>query len=223
MLADSLLEVFESSGNFKGWSLSQIILDAEQFFVFIQERWPIFLENLNQTNQVKEDSGAYGLKVQGPPTLPFDHQDIRVYIDNLFVEGKLTPVDLPSMDVGKDSWVLSGIAAAESDSEHLRISRLFELVDAADLSMDSRYTDWIAFAIKWAELSALIHTASHAAYQKRYYKTAQKNNALFADWLETHYASLINLPPSNPAMLHHLPRHLPDTLKTKKTIRSHWW
>ena len=217
MLADRLVEVFEGSGNFKGWSLSQIIPDAEQFFTFIQERWPIFLENLNQANQVKEDSEAYGLKVQGPVALPFDHQDIRVYIDNLFVEGKLTPVNLPGIDIEKDSWILSGISAAKSDSEDLRISRLFEIVDAADLSMESRYTDWITFAMKWAELSALIHTASNADHQNRYSETGQKLNALFADWLETHYSSLINLPPSTPAMLHHVPRHLARYIEDQKS------
>lgn len=220
MLADRLVEVFESSGNFKGWSLSQIIPDAEQFFGFIQERWPIFLENLKQANQVKEDSSAYGLKLEGPVRLPFDHQDIRVYIDNLFVEGKLTPVDLPGIDVGKDSWILSGISASHSDSADLRISRLFELVDAAGLSMESRHTDWIAFAMKWAELSALIHTASHAGHaghEKRYRETGQKLNGLFADWLETHYASLINLPPGAPAMLHHVPRHLARYIEDQKS------
>ena len=217
MLADRLVEVFAGSGNFKGWSLPQIIPDAEQFFAFIQERWPIFLENLNQANQVKEDSDAYCLKVKGPLALPFDHQDIRVYIDNLFVEGKLTPVDLPGLDIEKDSWILSGISAAKSDGEDLRISRLFELVDAASLSMESRYTDWIAFAMKWAELSALIHTASNTDYQKRYSETGQKFKALFADWLETHYSSLINLPPSTPAMLHHVPRHLARYIEDQKS------
>ncbi|KMQ51965.1 alkaline phosphatase [Chitinispirillum alkaliphilum] len=208
MLADRLVDVFESSGNFRGWSLSQIIPDAEQFFAFIQERWPIFLENLKQDKQVKEDSEASFLKVQGPVALPFDHQDIRVYIDNLFVEGKLTPVDLPGIDIAKDSWILSGISTAKPDCEDLRISRLFDIVDAADLSMDSRYTDWIAFAMKWAELSSLIHTASNVEHKKRYCGTGQRLNGIFADWLETHYASLINLPPSAPAMLHHVPRHL---------------
>lgn len=217
MLADRLVEVFESSGSFKGWSLSQIIPDAEQFFAFIQERWPIFLENFKQDNQVKENYAAYGLKVQGPVALPFDHQDIRVYIDNLFVEGKLTPVDLPGIDVGKDSWILSGISAAKSGGDELRISRLFELVDAAGLSIESRYTDWIAFALKWAELSALIHTASNADHKKRYSDLGQKLNALFADWLEIHYASLINLPPSTPAMLHHVPRHLARYMEDPKS------
>ena len=217
MLAGRLVEVFESSGSFKGWSLSQIIPDAEQFFAFIQERWPIFLENLKQDNQVKENYAAYGLKVQGPVALPFDHQDIRVYIDNLFVEGKLTPVDLPGIYVEKDSWILSGISAAKSGGDELRISRLFELVDAAGLSIESRYTDWIAFALKWAELSALIHTASNADHKKRYSDLGQKLNALFADWLEIHYASLINLPPSTPAMLHHVPRHLARYMEDPKS------
>lgn len=216
MLTDRLVDIFESSGNFKGWGLSQIIPDAEQFFAFIQERWPIFLEDLNEANQAKEDSEAYGLKVQGPVTLPFDHQDIRVYIDNLFVEGKLTPVDLPGIDIVKDSWLLSGISAPKSDGEDLRISRLFEIVDTADLSTDSRYTDWIAFSMKWAELSALIHTASNARYKKRYSEIGQKLNSCFADWLETHYASLINLPPSTPAMLHHVPRHLARSIEDQK-------
>jgi hypothetical protein len=150
-------------------------------------------------------------------TLPFDHQDIRVYIDNLFVEGKLTPVNLPGIDIAKDSWILSGISAAKSDGEDLRISRLFELVDAATLSMESRYTDWITFAMKWAELSALIHTANNTDHNKRYSETGRKLNALFADWLETHYASLINLPPSTPAMLHHVPRHLARYIEDQKS------
>jgi hypothetical protein len=217
MLACRLIEVFENNGSFKGWSLSQIIPDAEQFFGFIQERWPIFLENLKQTNQVKEDSFVYGLKLEGPVRLPFDHQDIRVYIDNLFVEGKLTPVALPGIDIEKDSWILSGISASKSDGEDLRISRLFELVDAVGLSMESRYTDWSSFAMKWAELSALVHTASNAGHEKRYRETGQRLNGLFADWLETHYASLINLPPSTPAMLHHVPRHLARYIEDQKS------
>jgi len=33
-------------------------------------------------------------------------------------------------------------------------------------------------------------------------------NATFAGWLGGHYASLINLPPTNPIMLHHVPRRM---------------
>ena len=217
VLSCRLVEVFENNGCFNGWSLSEIIPDGEQFFGFIQERWPIFLENFKQANHFKENLSAYKLKLEGPVRLPFDHQDIRVYIDNLFVEGKLKPVALSGVDIEKDSWILSGISAPKSDGEDLRISRLFELVDVAELSMESRYTDWISFAMKWAELSALIHTASIASHEKRYRETGQRLNGLFANWLETHYANLINLSPSTPAMLHHVPRHLARYIEDQKS------
>ncbi len=218
MLTSRLIKVLKNSGSFKGWSLSKIILDAEQFFTFIQERWPIFLKNIKQSNQVKEDS-AFGLKVEGPVNLPFDHEDIRVYLDNLFVEGKLTPVDLPDIEIDKDSWILSGVSATKSESEDIRISRLFDLIDATQMSMKSRYTDWISFAMKWAELSALIHVANSVKHNKRYDKIGEKLNRLFADWLETHYASLINLPPSTPPMLHHVPRYLARYIEDQKSNR----
>ena len=219
MLEDRLVKLLENSGNFKDWCLSKIVPDAEQFFTFIQERWPIFLNNLNQSGQIKEDPAAYGLKVEGPLRLPFDHQDIKVYIDNLFVEGKLTPVDMPDIEIEKNSWILSGVSINKPESKEIRISRLFELIDAAKLSMESRYTDWTSFAMKWAELSALIHADNCDQNKKRYNKISDRFNELFADWLESHYASLINLPPSKPAMVHHVPRCLARDIEDRKNVR----
>ena len=159
------------------------------------------------------------MKIEGPIRLPFDHQDIRVYIDNLFVEGKLTPVDLPNIGIEKDSWILSGVSVSKTGSEILRIFRLFELINATELSINSRYTDWISFAMKWAELSALIHTGNSEQHRKQYKEIGNNLNGLFADWLETHYASLINLPPSNPVMLHHVPRRLARDIEDQNNGR----
>ncbi len=208
ILSDRLIKIFAKKEIFKDWSLSQIILNAEQFFAFIQERWPVFLDNFKQKNGIKKDSTTYGLKFQGPTALPFDHQDIRIYIDDLFAEGKLTAVAAPNINIEKDSWILCGVLPSQSDGNNTRILRLFEIVDAISLSMESRYTEWASFAMKWAELSALIHCAGNSDHKRQYSEMGQRLNNLFADWLEKHYASLINLPPSSPAMLHHIPRHL---------------
>ena len=215
-LTERLVEVLDNGGKFKDWSLSQIIPDAEQFFAFIQERWPIFLEHLGHSNQVKVATSIdYGLKIEGPVTLPFEHQDIRVYIDNLFVEGKLTPVDGPKIE--KKSWISSGIKSSNSDDKYLRISRLFQLIDTAELSKESRHTEWISFAQRWAELSALIHTKkSHADHKQRYEEAGQKWNDLFADWLAVHYASLMSISTTNPAMLHHVARHMARSIEAPK-------
>ncbi len=216
ILTDRLVEVLNNSGNFNDWVLSKVVTDAEHFFAFVQERWPIFLNSLKQKSSIKENYQDYCLKIQGPAILPFNHQDIRVYIDNLFVERNLTPVEFPDINTEKNSWILSGIQAAKSDDDDIRISRLFELVNTASLSMDSRYTEWIAFAMKWAELSSIIHTGANTEHRKSYDEKSQKINELFADWLKTHYASLINLPPSSPAMLHHVPRYLARYMEDKK-------
>ena len=68
--------------------------------------------------------------------------------------------------------------AAKSDNEDRRISRLFEIVVNIELSMDSRYTDWFDFAMKWAELSSLVHTAGNLEHKKRYGEIGQKINGL---------------------------------------------
>ena len=215
MLAERLVEVLKNNKNFEYWPLEEIVPDSESFFAFLQERWPVFLSHFGISNHVQEKFQAYALKYCGPDYLPFDHQDIRVYIDNLFVERKLTPVDVAGLKIEDGSWFLSGIVTPDANDEDVRISRLFDLLEAEQISMESRYTDWISFAMKWAELSSLIHCGNNTLYKARLNEFGDKVNMLFADWLEDHYASLINLPPSNPAMLHHVPRRLLRDIEDK--------
>lgn len=128
MLAERLIQVLRDHNDFRAWPLEKIVPDDEAFFAFLQERWPVFLKSQIKVAQVRENSPPYDLKYPGPDLLPFDHQDIRVYIDNLFVEGKLAPVPAPDIEV-KDSWMRSGIAPASADDNDVRITRLFELVE----------------------------------------------------------------------------------------------
>ncbi|MES9933562.1 MAG: BREX-3 system phosphatase PglZ [Candidatus Sedimenticola sp. PURPLELP] len=208
MLAQRLVQVLNGHSGFKAWPLEEIVPDDEAFFAFLQERWPVFLATFGKASQIREDSPKYSLKYPGPDHLPFDHQDIKVYIDNLFLEGKLAPVEAADIEVDAGSWVRSGITTTGVDDEELRISRLFNLIEKELPTGEFRYSDWTAFALKWAELSSLVHCASNAAHQPRLRDVGDTVNAIFADWLSEHYASLINLPPTSPAMLHHVPRRL---------------
>ena len=208
MLAERLIQILKGHDGFKAWPLSEIVPDDEAFFAFLQERWPLFLSRLGSANQVREDSLEYGLKYPGPDRLPFDHQDIKVYIDNLFLEGKLTPVEAKGIEVDAGSWVRSGIATSGVDDDELRISRLFDLVEKELPAAEARYLDWTTFALKWAELSSLVHCGNSTEHQTRLKEIGNALNTTFAGWLADHYSSLINLPPTNPAMLHHVPRRL---------------
>ena len=220
MLAERLIQVLKGHDGFKAWPLSEIVPDDEAFFAFLQERWPLFLSRLGSANQVREDSPEYGLKYPGPDRLPFDHQDIKVYIDNLFLEGKLTPVEATDIEVDAGSWVRSGIATSGMDNDALRISRLFDLVEKELPTAEARYSDWTAFALKWAELSSLVHCGNSTEYQTRLREIGDALNSTFAGWLTDHYSSLINLPPTNPAMLHHVPRRLARDIEDSGSSRA---
>lgn len=220
MLAERLIQVLKGHDGFEVWPLSEIVPDDVAFFAFLQERWPLFLSRFGSANQVREDSPEYGLKYPGPDRLPFDHHDIKVYIDDLFLEGKLTPVEAKDIEVDTGSWIRSGIAASGVDDDELRISRLFDLVEKYLPTAKARYSDWTAFAMKWAELSALVHCGNSADYQIRLRDIGDTLNMTFSAWLANHYSSLINLPPSSPAMLHHVPRRLARDIEDSSGNRA---
>ncbi|MCY4377430.1 MAG: BREX-3 system phosphatase PglZ, partial [Spirochaetaceae bacterium] len=81
---------------FRPWPLAQIVPERDAFFAFLQERWPIFLDRLTSgPAAVRETRPGWAPAFSGPAELPFDHHDVRVYVDNLFLEGALRPVAHP--------------------------------------------------------------------------------------------------------------------------------
>lgn len=207
-LVDWLVQVLQQQYAFHSWPLDEIVPDDKAFFAFLQERWPVFLNRLGKAEQIGEGSREYKLKYGGPDLLPFDHQKIRIYIDNLFVEGILVPVQAANLTVDVSSWIRYGIVEDDADDDEVRISRLFELIEQKLPTVESRHDDWTDFALKWAELSALIHCGSISTHRSQWREIGDALNETFATWLREHYASLITLPPIRPAMGHHLARRL---------------
>ena len=218
-LAERLVQALKEHEGFTAWPLEELVPDDEAFFAFLQERWPVFLSKLDTKGKVREVPPEYGLKYPGPESLPFDHQDIKVYIDNLFVEGKLAPVQVSGIAVEAGSWIRSGLIEASKEDAQIRLARLFDLVEKELPTAESRYSDWTTFALKWAELSALINGGADTGERIRLQKRGETLNAVFAEWLSAHYASLINLPPTSPAMVHHIPRRLARDMEGSKDSR----
>jgi hypothetical protein len=219
VLSDRLVYLLKQHGTFETWPLEQIIPNDEAFFAFLQERWPIFLSRHGKTGQLREVTPEYNLKYSGPEDLSFDHHDIRVYVDNLFVEGKLTPVQVADLSFNVEPWIRCGIIEANHGDVDVRLSRLFTLLEKEIPTTVSRYTDWTVYALKWAELSALVHCKDSDSYRERLHGIGDRLNAIFVEWLDAHYASLINLPPTIPAMLHHVPQRLARDLERSNDSR----
>jgi len=67
------------------WPLEMIVPNRAAFWEFLDERWPIFVR-LSKGARFLSRSLASAV-LSGPPVLPLGHDDVRIYIDNLFEDG----------------------------------------------------------------------------------------------------------------------------------------
>jgi hypothetical protein len=208
ILSDRLISVLQNDRQFESWPLDDIVAEANYFFEFLQERWPIFLRRHREENQIDEYHPSPELRYVGPDLLPFDHDDIRVYIDNLFVDGLLQPVKSLSVGIDSASWLRCGIVEDIADDQNIRKERLIELINQNLPGEGSKHSEWTSFAFKWAKLNALIYSNSLDSDHPPIAKLGEQINHAFSTWLGSHYSSLINLPPADPVMLHHVARRL---------------
>jgi len=213
LLDERFIQILRQNHLFNEWPLETIVRDRESFFAFLQERWPIFLdgETANRSSGVCEKEEPYGLTFEGPAHLPFDHDDIRVYIDNLFVEGLLQPVHHVHADSLSKTWSGIGVKTAQKEDKTRRLEKLIESLRSSIPAEDARHGEWFRFARGWAELILITNELpeSDLGENKEKVKGLQEQvDEAFTAWLFKRYAGLVNLPPVPPVMLHHLPRFL---------------
>lgn len=223
-LDNRFIQLLRQNNIFDDWPLETLVSDREAFFAFLQERWPIFLdrEAVKGTSGVCEDKKPYGLSIEGPVELPFDHHDIRVYIDNLFVEGVLHSVPHEHADTLSRTWVGIGVRTAPMEDRSRRLSKLIDSLEATIPPEDAKHTDWFHFARGWAEAILLANDQAEAIPEPtgtRIKNLQTQVDAGFAGWLFKRYAGLVNLPPVPPVMLHHLPRFLARQMGEDRTAK----
>ena len=202
LVVERFLAVLRHNGHLADWPLESIVGDRSAFFAFLQEHWPAFVERTVGSDSDGEDRPA---RVEAS-SLPFGHADVRVYIDNLFLEGHLQPIDHLHAGRLAQTWLRVGVRGTDDGARADRLERLLERAETAIPSGDARYRDWLGFARIWGEL-----LGSALAVSKEDDRAGQlrgRVDAAFDDWLHAHYAGLANLPSVPPVMLHHIPRAL---------------
>ena len=208
-------------GRFADWPLARIVPDREAFFGFLQERWPVFLNRCaagggaprgpGGAAALGEPAEAYGLAFPGPADLPFDHDDVRVYVDTLFLEGLLRPVEHPAARTLAGSWAATGVRTDAAGGRRRRIARLLDRAEASLPDDAAGHRDWLAFARVWAALNALRFAGADPASPEngaRYRGVRDRVDAAFTAWLGRRFSTLHNQPPAPPVMVHHVPRLL---------------
>ena len=151
------------------------------------------------------------MEFSGPTDLPFEHDDIRVYIDNLFLEGLLEAVPYEQAESLSKPWLVIGIRRDEQADRELRVDGLLCALASTIPQEDARHDDWFHFARTWAELVVLAldsDTMLPAPVRQKMEALQAQIDVNLTSWLTRRYAGLANLPPVPPVMLHHIPRFL---------------
>jgi len=228
MLDQRFIRILCQNGQFKEWPLEKIVPNRKAFFSFLQERWPAFLDRMGAsgTDNLREaDQTHYALKFKGPLAIPFDHDDVRVYVDNLFFEGLLQPVPHMKQDTFGGQWVEIGVQSDPQANHLRRLNGLIKSIKATLPAPDARHRELLLFAYRWAELIVIEksldqrgvgHTSNDGILTKKKIKELQKTlheltteiDSAFLDWVHNRYAGLHNQPAMPPVMLHHIPRAL---------------
>jgi hypothetical protein len=221
ILDERFIEILRLNNAFDDWPLETLVSDREAFFAFLQERWPIFLDREagKATPGVREDVKSYGLSIKGPVELPFDHHDIRVYVDNLFVEGLLHPVQHEHADALSKSWVCIGLKTGPTLDRSRRLAKLLDGLESSIPAEDAKHMDWFHFARGWAELKVISNEDGglSGGEKERVDALTKKVDERFLLWIQRRFAGLIQLPPNPPVMVHHVPRFLAHSLLTPHT------
>lgn len=212
---ERLLERLGSGRRFDGWPLEEILPRREAFLTFLQERWPIFVRRTAEREglAVKEPAATYETRYPGPVELPFDAAQMRVYVDNMFLEGMLRPIASPveSSDAARltDGWLAFGLETwPQRDKEH-RLEGLLASTRESVPASSANHNEWLAFAHRWAELTALRYAMDSGESARAEAALAELRDSVdtsFSAWVTERYGGLHNL--ASTAMVHHLPRLL---------------
>ncbi|WYL94114.1 MAG: BREX-3 system phosphatase PglZ [Gloeotrichia echinulata IR180] len=219
ILCDRFIQILRDRQLFPRLPLENIIPDRQAFFAFLQKNWSGFVrQQLVKLNQVSEATSAYITSA----SIPFDHQDIRVYIDNLFLEGYLQPINADDLGVTTanlklNSWVTVGLYLDPKTDRQRRLQGLLKSLDSAVPPSDGKYQDWLKFAQTWAELIVLWYKEKTQDLEEQFLTLQEKVDNAFLGWVSSRYGTLYNQPATTPVMLHQIPRFLARNLQASKT------
>lgn len=204
-MVERFIEVLRQGGQFDDWPLEQIVASSADFYAFLQERWAlrVRIEASSTRHGLNERYQARGLKFSGPWMLPFEHDDVCVYLDNLFSEGLLRPVSLPSSFEPTDSWLLVGISKGVGEDRKRRLDHAQQRLSGEVPNVDSSFQAWLEYARTLGDQRALRHLTGEDDVLS---DAVSPVEASFLAWLLDHYGSLYNQPPMPPVMVHHIPK-----------------
>lgn len=173
--ADVVAKELTNEGLLNLSPLQPLLTSALFFMELLQQEWVKYVHGL-----AKGTSGSH---------IPFESSDIRVYVDNLFLEGFLEPIDW-EVSERLPAWVQYGIKSRgrENDTEQLE-ARIVKLEDRPPTA-ESTFAEWGHHARYYGDLLKSYYSRQREASVEARLRTIQKSiGSSFRQWMLEKYAS----------------------------------
>jgi PglZ domain len=204
-LNEYLLDGLTKNSTFATWPLTEILPSREKFLRFLQNEWALHLGSIDDRGKKSR--------------VPFNHEDVRAYIDTFFLDGSLKPIEHGDAAT-LPAWVRPGVIHDPKADAVRRFRALWQKFEVEIPVAEASHRDWQQAAQRWAELIVLRwewDDALETADRDGWTELQSKLEDVFAKWMLQRYGSLHNLPyHQQPVMVHQVPRFLAVERKRKK-------
>lgn len=219
VFAEHAAGIIQGKGLFVGQPVAAWLASKNALLRVVQDAWQRYLSGL----------GMDGLRIGEPPPpdylaavdIPFDHSDVQVLVDSMFLNGSLHPLAVQSVPAGVPSWIKAGIVQDPAARSALVKKGITKLIEATPTSA-STHKDWSEFAKQYGEILARVHDLGNSsgndamAEVHGLVKTLQdQSDQNLQAWVAAkHYADLSTLSFHNgPVMVHRIPDFLSSRRK----------
>lgn len=175
----------------------------------VQLAWCRFLED--QGVVIDSTERETGSERTTSVAIPFDHAEIRVIVDTLFLEGVLQPVHVRSTPTVLPDWIKLGAIQSSINLRDL-VGGGIGSVAAKLPSPEATHRDWVDAAKRLAETIYRFHElpSEDAAVLRPSMRELQlEADRRLQEWVQRRFQDLPSLPVAKaPVMVHHIPRYL---------------
>lgn len=208
LLADHVGGILADNRDLKDLPVAELLSSKSFALRVLQDSWDQFLAQHGVRSRRSADTGRDDAQAF---SIPFDHPDVRVVVDNMFLEGTLQPVDIEGAPSNLPAWAKVGV---KSDANALGdlVAEGAKRVGAELPGTDSSHRDWSDFARRLGEIIYRFHSLSAQqanGIQQQVRALQIEADTRLKDWVFEHFADLPSLPAAKgPVMVHHVPRYL---------------
>lgn len=209
VLADHVAHVLCDHAAFKALPISELFASKSTLLRVVQNAWYRYLSHLGLMGIRTGESTPedFSAKID----VPFEHPDVRVMVDSMFLDGLLHPLAVLGSAVNIPDWAKVGIVQDPLALRNLVADGIKGILQSLP-TLESSHRDWANTSRRFAEVLARFHALDTVRAEGLKAAIAELQESIderLRNWLSKHYADLPSLPVvKGPVMVHHVPRFL---------------